>query len=250
MGDCFRGLTAPELIWLDSGHQMHIVEQHPNGTIKHTDPLELNEDEIFYLCDHPRNFSIPEPFRQQVIFDNPAKKFVLEEPITLHTRAAFESDGSLLNLTLMETTLGQVKSAWRGHLVVYPTAIKDVTLCDFRSFLDFCKFDESDSGGLATLLRTNACGTGHLEETNLALFHSVVALNSTKLIEGVGIASEGDLKYLHSNQFLGIQVPDAHPIIDDHKTHPNWNYTVSGGALPVSTMIGLPLLVSCLIYHE
>lgn len=182
----------------------------------------------------------PIAFRQQVIEDNPVKTFLLDPSITVHTRATFDCDKSRPNLTLVETTIGYIRFPWKGPLLVYPTKLKDVSLADFRSFLDFCKFDQSSPGGLFDFLRTG--NLIELELTNPELFRNVLAMNATKSIKGVEITCEADREFLHTDQFLNVEVSNAHPIFDDDNL--DHGFIVGGGATKVSEMIGIPLLVS------
>jgi hypothetical protein len=176
---------------------------------------------------------------------NYLKKFKLMYPVVLHMRDAFNFDGSRPNLTLVEVTHEQLRMGWKGPLVVYSkdsfysSDCQDITLSDFRTFLDFCKKYEA-SGGLSDFLRTN--NFLELELTNPGLFNSLLLHNSAnQTFRGVEITCEGDRHFLATEQFLPVDVPVVHPIFDD--VNNDNGYIAGFGATEVSKMIQVPLLV-------
>ncbi|KAE9370875.1 hypothetical protein N431DRAFT_412639 [Stipitochalara longipes BDJ] len=232
-----KGLAAPEIIWIDPEHEMHIVQKNSDGTIEYIDPLTYNTVEAEFT----RDTSSPVEERSQEISSNYFAKFNLEHTIVLHMRSAFNFDGSRPNITLVEVTREKLHMIWKGPLVLYSKgrSNRDITVSDFRTFLDFCKVYQC-SGGLTDALRTN--NYIELELTNPVLFGHLLLHNSDhKTFKGVEITCEGDKKFLSTAQFLSVDVPLVHPIFDDVN---NDNGFIAGfGATAVSKMIHLPLLV-------
>jgi hypothetical protein len=239
-----KGLAAPKIVWIDPEHEMNIVERKPDDTLEYTDPLK--HDPIEAKFTQPRNMSTPVNARGFDINRNYFKKFNLMYPIVLHMRDAFNFDGSHPNITLVEVTNKQLRMGWKGPLVVYSkdafhfSACQDITLSDFRTFLDFCKKYDASGGGLSDSLRAN--NYLELELTNPSLFNSLLLHNSAnQTFRGVEITCEGDKNFLATEQFLSVDVPIVHPIFDD--VNNDNGYIAGFGATEVSKMIRCPLLV-------
>jgi hypothetical protein len=239
-----KGLAAPKIVWIDPEHEMHIVERKPDDTLEYIDPLKHDPIEAEFT--QPRNMSIPVNARGFDINRNYFKKFKLMYPVVLHMRDAFNFDGSRPNITLVEVTKEQLRMQWKGPLVVYSkdafhsSACQDITLSDFRTFLDFCKKYDVSGGGLSDSLRLN--NYLELELTNPGLFNSLLLHNSAnQTIRGVEITCEGDRHFLATEQFLSVDVPVVHPIFDD--VNNDNGYIAGFGATEVSRMIQVPLLV-------
>jgi hypothetical protein len=240
-----KGLSAPKIVWVDPHHEMHIVERSTGGSLKYTDPLEYDPVEIEVI--QPENSSGPVLGRDKDIFQNYAKNFTLMHPVVLYARDAFDSDGFRPNLTLVEIAQEQLRFGWKGPLILYSkedfsesSECQDVTLSDFRSFLDFCKVYECSAGGLMDSLRTN--NFIELEMTNPSLFASMLLhFSGNRTFQGVEITCEGDKIHLNMDQFIAVAVPVAHPIFDD--VNVDGGLIADDGATEVSKMIELPLLV-------
>ncbi len=240
-----KGLSAPKIVWVDPYHEMHIVERSTGGGLKYTDPLAYDPVEIEVI--QPENSSVPVLGCDFDICQNYAKDFTLMHPVVLYVRNAFDSDGSRPNLTLVEIAREQLYFGWKGPLILYSkenvsesSECQDVTLSDFRSFLDFCKVYGCSSGDMRDSLRTN--NFIELESTNPSLFASMLlhfSLNRT--FQGVEITCKGDRIHLNTDQCIAVEVPVVHPIFDD--VNDDSGLIAENGATEVSKMIELPLLV-------
>jgi hypothetical protein len=240
-----KGLSAPKIVWVDTQHEMHIVERKADGSIKYTDPLEYDPVELEFTL--PEYLSNPVLATDFDIYQNYAKHFTLMHPVILRARDAFSFDGSRPNLTLIEIAREQLRFEWNGPLILYSkknfsesSECQDVTLSDFRSLLDFCKVYENSAGGLMDAFRTGMLV--ELEMTNPSLFVTMLLHSSrNRTCQGVEITCEGDKIHLKKDQFIAVAVPAAHPIFDDANEDNGLN--VEFGATEVSNMIKLPLLV-------
>jgi hypothetical protein len=240
-----KGLSAPKIVWVDTQYKMHIVERKTGGSIKYTDPLEYDLVEL--ECMEQPDLSNPVKGREFDIYQNYAKNFTLMHPVVLYARDAFNFDGSRPNLTLIETAQEKLRFGWKGPLILYAkknfsesSGCQDITLSDFRSFLDFCKVYECSAGGLMDSLKAN--NLIELEMTNPSLFATMLLhFSRNRTFQGVEITCEGDKKSLNVDQFISVAVPLAHPIFDD--VNIDSGLVVEFGATKVSQMIELPLLV-------
>jgi hypothetical protein len=122
-------------------------------------------------------------------------------------------------MSLVETTQGEMQKNWRGPLIVYAKpnvdciSCQDVTLGNFRAFLDHCK--KNKHGGLGTDLKMNMFI--ELELTNPTLWNSLLLKHSVKerpTFKGVEIACTGDQEFMNLDKFRTVDVSVVHPVFD------------------------------------
>ncbi|KAK0111867.1 hypothetical protein ONS96_001135 [Cadophora gregata f. sp. sojae] len=219
-----KGCT-PEFIWFDGKNK--VANDQVTGAISYVDCLADDD----HKNPNGKGFEI---------FANYVKKFDFEHTVILYMRHAFRFDGSRVNLSLVETTKGQLSSPWGGPLVVYcrrglsmdsNRVDREITLSDFRTFLDFCKVYGEGSG---SMLKENMLL--ELEITNAKLFWSVLIQNSGGIAaKGVEISCTGDMTILGRRKYIGVDVAVNHPIWD--------TFNMPSDPTVVSGMIGVPLRI-------
>jgi hypothetical protein len=149
-----KGLSAPKVVWINPKHHMQIIKQKKDGSIEYTDAFK--HDALEASCALVRNMSRPVAARERIIeMRLYPKKSVIEEPIALYMRDAWNSDGSRANLTIVEATLGDLHHGWKGPLILYSTMHRDIMLSNFHAFIEFCKVFKIAKKGLSEFLRTN-----------------------------------------------------------------------------------------------
>jgi MYND finger len=237
-----KGLPSPQMIWINPDN-MNMIELNSDGTLKYTECLRYDHTEETDATDE-----VVEG-RNYLINANHRKGFSIDYPVVIYMREKFNSRP---NLSLVETTQGDMGNRWSGPLVIHSrrsfhgSQCQDVTLSDFRTFLDFCKvYSFGGLGGLGESLRTNAYL--EVELTDPPLFASMLDRHSSRIFKGVEIACEGDSLFLDAEQFVAVDVPAAHPIFEyaDQPaalSNPN-NPIVSAGGTDISKMIELPLMI-------
>jgi hypothetical protein len=220
-----------------------MIELNGDGTLKYTDCLRHDHTEELDATDEAVEG------RNYLINANHRKSFSIDYSVAIYIR---ENLNSRPNLSLVETTQGDMGNRWSGPLVIHSRSsirgsqCQDITLSDFRTFLDFCKvYSYGDLGGLSESLRTNAYL--EIELTNPPLFASMLVRHSSRIFKGVEIACEGDSMFLKAERFVAVNVPAAHPIFEftdqpDEPSNPN-NPIVSVGGTNISKMIELPLMI-------
>jgi hypothetical protein len=162
----------------------------------------------------------------------------LDHAVILHLRHAFQFDGSRANMSLVETTQGEMMMNWRGPLLVYAkpdahyTMDQDITLGDFRAFLDYVKTYPS-SGRLGPHLKANLLL--ELEVTNPTLWNSLLLKHSVgQTFNGVEITCTADQEFLKLDKFITVDVSIVHPILDDENyPHP---------PTEISKLLDLPIM--------
>ncbi|PVH77786.1 hypothetical protein DL98DRAFT_637040 [Cadophora sp. DSE1049] len=156
-------------------------------------------------------------------------------------RHGFRFDCSRVNLSLLETTKGELSEPWAGPLVVYcrnglsmdsNKVDRNITLSDFRSFLDICKVYGAGSG---SMLKGNMLF--ELEITNANLFWSVIHRNSGgTAAKGVEVSCKGDMTVLGLRKYRDTNVAVNHPIWDAIRPHGglrnDWGSSSSSQNLP------------------
>ncbi|KAG4432085.1 hypothetical protein IFR05_012439 [Cadophora sp. M221] len=196
---------APEFIWFDGKNK--VTKDEATGAIEYAVCLANHTNA------NPKAKGID-------IFFNYVNKSELGHTIVRHIRHAFRFDGSRMNLSLLETTKGNLGRPWGGPLVVYSRhglnveasgVNRDITLSDFRTFLDFCTAYGSDSSGPGEMLKENMMFG--LETTNPDLFSSILRKNSGgTACKGVEVPCDGDTWILGLRNCRVVDVPVNHPI--------------------------------------
>jgi hypothetical protein len=95
---------------------------------------------------------------------------------------------------------------------VYSATYQDITLGDFRSFLDHCK-KYPISVGLGPQLKANMLL--ELERTNPTLWNSLLKHSVGQTFKVVEIICRADQEFLQLDNFITVDVPIVHPILDD-----------------------------------
>ncbi|KAH7386477.1 hypothetical protein BKA64DRAFT_646032 [Cadophora sp. MPI-SDFR-AT-0126] len=216
---------APDFIWFDGKNK--VTRNPTTGTITYTNCLSDGS----HVDPEAKGFEI---------FANYVKRFPLRHTVILHMRHAFRFDGSRVNVSLLETTKGELSTPWGGPLVVYcrnglsmdsDRVDRDFTLSDFRTFLDFCK---GYGAGPGSMLKENMLF--ELEVTNANLFRSVLnRYSGGTAAKGVEISCKGDMMVLGFRKYRVSDVAVNHPIWD--------TFHIPSEPTAASRMIQVPLRI-------
>jgi len=228
----------PEFIWMEFLHNklMRVEKDGLTGALIRTDVLKGEF--------HPEPSS--ETFR---IYRDCSKMGDIEYPLCLYMRNdGWMRDGtftSFPNICLLETTQGDQKQLWLGPLLIYSdfsprgSRLRDITMNDFRIFMDFCKVYQGTGIGVRMSIHLKRDMLLEIEAYNPSLFESLLDnYGGSPKIKGVEITCEADAEELGCEKFIAVETPPFHPIFNDYTIEP----------AEITKLIELPLLVRQ-VYH-